>query len=217
VSRTGQTTSAEHIRLELARSILSGGIAPGTVLDETELAEGFAVSRTPVREALRQLASSGLVQQRPHRKTVVTKPDGDTLRGMFAVMGYLEALCAGLCATEMTAGERSELERIHRAMAEQVRQGDIQAYTEANERFHAAIYQGTHNAYLAEISLATRQRVQPFRRAQFGALGRLTASHAEHGAIVEAILRGDREAAEHGMKQHIGLVEGAYHRLADTL
>lgn len=217
MSRTGQTTSAEHIRLELARSILSGGIAPGTVLDETELAEGFAVSRTPVREALRQLASSGLVQQRPHRKTVVTKPDGDTLHGMFAVMGYLEALCAGLCATEMTAAERAELERIHKAMAEQVRQGDIQAYTEANERFHAAIYQGTHNAYLAEISLATRQRVQPFRRAQFGALGRLTASHAEHGAIVEAILRGDREAAEHGMKQHIGLVEGAYHRLADTL
>lgn len=217
MSRSGQTTSAEHIRLELARAILSGAIAPGTTLDETDLAARFTVSRTPVREALRQLASSGLVQQRPHRKTVVTKPDGDTLRGMFAVMGHLEALCAGLCATEMTAAERGELERVHNAMADQVRRGDIQAYTDANERFHAAIYQGTHNAYLAEISLATRQRVQPFRRAQFGALGRLTASHAEHGAIVEAILRGDREAAEQGMKRHIGLVEGAYHKLADTV
>ena len=215
--RTRSTTSAEHIRLELARSILSGTILPGAVLDETELAGRFAVSRTPVREALRQLASSGLVQQRAHRKTIVTKPDGETLSGMFAVMGYLEALCAGLCATEMTSAERAELDRIHNAMADDVRKGDISAYTEANERFHAAIYHGTHNAYLAEISLSTRQRVQPFRRAQFGALGRLVESHAEHGAIVAAILRGDRDAAERGMKRHIGLVEGAFHRLAETL
>lgn len=210
-------TSVETIRLELARRIVAGAIEPGTALDETSLASEFEVSRTPVREALRQLASSGLVEQRAHRKAIVTKPDEETLAGMFAVMGYLEGLCAGLCALNMTPSERRELDRLHEEMGAMVRAGDTAQYTIANETFHNAIYDGTRNAYLAEITRATRQRVQPFRRAQFGALGRLAASHAEHTAVVEAILRGNREAADAAMKAHLGYVEDAWHRFSDRV
>ena len=98
-------------------------------------------------------------------------------------------------------------------MAAIVRDGDAARYAEANDAFHAAIYEGSHNAYLVEITGATRQRLQPFRRAQFGTLGRLTKSHDEHGAVVEAILRGERAEAEAAMRKHIAIVETAYREL----
>ena len=207
-------TSAEEIRRELAGRIIGGVLKPGTALDETLLAAEFAVSRTPVREALRLLAASGLIDQKPHAKALVAKPDEEALAGMFEVMGYLEALCAGLCAKMMNADERQGLDDLHSTMAGIVRAGDATGYAEANDEFHAAIYEGAHNAYLNDLTRSTRQRLAPFRRAQFGALGRLSKSHAEHGDVVEAILRGDRAAAELAMRKHIAIVEDAYQSLA---
>lgn len=213
------STSAETIRHELARRIVSRQIEPGTDLDETLLAAEFSVSRTPVREALRKLASLGLVNQRAHRKSVVTKPDDEALAGMFAVMAYLETLCAGQCALTMSSPERRALDALHRGMAQLVHNGDSEGYTLANEAFHSAIYEGTRNAYLTEITTSTRLRLQAFRRAQFETAGRLSASHIEHAAIVEAILRGDRAGSEAAMRAHIGHVEDAWirfaHRTAD--
>ena len=206
-------TSTEDIRRQLAERIISSELAPGTVLDETQLAAEFTVSRTPIREALKQLAASGLVDQKPHARTVVAKPDEDKLAGMFELMGHLEALCAGMSALRMTAPERDQLDTLHGEMAAIVSAGARQAYIQANERFHGAIYRGSHNPYLEEITLSTRQRLQPFRRAQFSTLGRLARSHAEHGLILEAILRGNQMEAERTMHAHITLVENAYHRL----
>ncbi|MDB5506450.1 MAG: transcriptional regulator, GntR family [Devosia sp.] len=209
-------TSAEAIRHGVAAQIIGGLLAPGTPLDETQLAAEFAVSRTPVREALRLLAASGLIDQRPHAKAIVAKPEAAELAGMFEVMRYLEALCAGYAAVAMRASEREALDALHRDMSGYVRDGDAARYTEANEVFHSAIYDGAHNAYLAEITRSTRQRVSPFRRAQFSARGRLSRSHAEHTLIVEAILRGDRAEAEAAMRDHIAIVETAYQQLNEA-
>lgn len=209
-------TSAEDIRQKLADRIIRGELAPGTPLDETSLASSFAVSRTPVREALRLLAASGLIEQRPHAQALVAKPDEATLAGMFAVMGHLEALCAGLSAIAMTAPERDALDRQHSVMAPIVRSGSASEYSIANDQFHSAIYDGAHNAYLAEITRSTRQRLQPFRRAQFAMLERLRQSHQEHGLIVDAILQGDRPGAESAMRAHIAIVEDAYRTLSQA-
>lgn len=206
-------TSAEDIRQQLAARIICGELAPGTPLDETSLASEFSVSRTPIREALRLLAASGLIDQKPHAKALVAKPDEATLAGMFEVMGYLEALCAGLSAIAMTAAERDALDALHAGMAAIVREGDHLAYVDANEAFHTAIYDGAHNGYLGDVTRSTRQRLQPFRRAQFQALGRLSRSHAEHGLVVDFILQGDRAGAEAAMRKHIAIVEGAYGEL----
>jgi DNA-binding GntR family transcriptional regulator len=206
-------TSAEEIRRSLADRIITGALAPGLALDETLLATEFGVSRTPVREALRLLAASGLVDQKPHAKALVAKPDEQELAGMFEVMGYLEALCAGLSAIAMTKAERDGLDDLHTQMSGFVREGEAARYAEANDIFHTVIYDGAHNGYLAEITRSTRQRLQPFRRAQFGELGRLLKSHAEHTLIVEAILRGEREAAEAAMRTHISLVGDAVQRM----
>ena len=207
-------TSAEEIRQKLAQRIIAGELPPGTPLDETTLAGEYDVSRTPVREALRLLAASGLVDQRAHAKALVAKPDDNDLRGMFDVMAELEALCAGRAALAMDARERDALDALHASMASIVRDGNALAYAEANDAFHSAIYLGAHNAYLCEITRATRARLQPFRRAQFGARGRLGKSHAEHALIVDAILQADRPGAEAAMRSHISIVETAYQHLS---
>lgn len=207
-------TSAEDIRRQLSDRILGGELAPGSVLDETQLAAEFSVSRTPIREALKQLATSGLVEQRPHRSSIVAKPDSEALTGMFELMGHLEALCAGMSAERMTAAERRALDDLHGEMATIVSNGDRLAYIRFNELFHNAIYAGSHNGYLEEVTRSTRQRLQPFRRAQFSTLGRLAKSHAEHGLIVEAILRGNGVDAQSHMRAHITLVEDAWNEFA---
>ncbi len=97
-------TRAEELRLQLADEIVRGVLPPGAALDETDIARRFNVSRTPVREALRQLVASGLVEARAHRGAVVAQPSIERLTGMFEAMAELEALCAGLAAERMTPG-----------------------------------------------------------------------------------------------------------------
>jgi DNA-binding GntR family transcriptional regulator len=206
----GRRTLAEELRAALADDIVRGLIAPGAGLEETELARRFGVSRTPVREAVRQLAASGLVELRAHRGAVVARPSDERLLGMFEAMAELEALCAGFAAGRMTPAERGELEAVHEDLRVLVHGGDPQPYHEANEAFHGAIYAGAHNGYLAEMTHATRARVQPFRRAQFRNLGRLAKSQAEHDRVVVAIMRGDKPGAAAAMRAHIELVRGEY-------
>jgi DNA-binding GntR family transcriptional regulator len=203
-------TRAEELRLMLADEIVSGQLEPGAPLDETELAHRFRVSRTPVREALRQLVASGLVDARAHRGAVVAHPDPERLAGMFEAMAELEALCAGMAAERMSVSERHALQSLHEQLRAISYLGDPQRFHEVNEAFHNAIYAGAHNAYLAELALATRKRVQPFRRAQFRNIGRLAKSHAEHDRVVLAILQGDRQGATAAMRGHIDTVRQEY-------
>jgi DNA-binding GntR family transcriptional regulator len=212
----GRTTLAEELRLQLADEIVRGTLRPGGPLDETELANRFNVSRTPVREAIRLLSASGLVQVRAHRAAVVAKPNAEQLVDMFEAMAELEALCAGLAAERMTASDRRNLEEIHEQLRALIQRGDPQDYHEVNEAFHASIYAGAHNEYLAEMTLLTRARVRPFRRAQFRNLGRLAKSHVEHDRVVSAILRGERASAASAMHAHILTVRDEYEAYTDS-
>ena len=205
-----KVTRAEELRLQLADEIVRGALPPGAALDETEIARRFKVSRTPVREALRQLAASGLIDARAHRGAVVARPSIDRLTGMFEAMAELEALCAGLAAERMQPAERHQLEAVHEELRVLSHAGNPERFHAVNERFHNAIYAGSQNGYIAEMTLATRVRVQPFRRAQFRNLGRLAKSHAEHDRVVVAIMRGDRAGAAAAMRAHIELVRGEY-------
>jgi DNA-binding GntR family transcriptional regulator len=213
----GRKTLAGELRLQLADEIVRGVLLPGSPLDETELAARFKVSRTPVREAIRQLAASGLVEARPHRGAVVARPDEERLYGMFEAMGELEALCAGLAAERMTPADRKAMQEAHEKLRMLIQFGDPQEHHEANETFHATIYAGAHNSYLADLTLATRTRVQPFRRAQFRNLGRLAKSYAEHDQVVQAILRGDRAIAAMAMRAHILTVREEYEAYVQSL
>jgi len=163
-----------------------------------------------VREAICLHAASGLVETSAHKAAVVARPTTEQLTGMFEVMAELEALCASLAASRMTSTERRELEAAHDQLRALIHSGDPQRYHEINEAFHGVIYAGAHNAHLAELTLATRVRVSPYRRAQFRNLGRLAKSHLEHERVVMAILRGDRDGAAAAMGAHIKIVSDEY-------
>lgn len=199
-------TKAQAIHQAIADDIVHGRLLPGTSLDETGLAAAFGVSRTPTREALRQLEAIGLVEARARRGAVVASVSERRLDDMFAVMAEVEALCARWSAVNMTASERRGLLAVHQSSARLVAAGDREAYVEANNRFHETIYRGSHNGFLVELTLSVRTRVAPFRRAQFETLGRLAASHFEHGRVCEAIQRGDGDRAAREMLAHLAVV-----------
>jgi DNA-binding GntR family transcriptional regulator len=114
----------------------------------------------------------------------------------------------------MTATERRELLTLQGESERLVSAGNREAYVEFNTRFHEAIYRGAHNTFLADLAVTVRKRCAPFRRAQFETLGRLAKSHAEHGAVVEAIQRGDAAAAASTMRAHIIVVRNAVEEVA---
>ncbi|MBN9595368.1 MAG: GntR family transcriptional regulator [Afipia sp.] len=216
-AQSAKRTLAEELRLQLADDIVRGALEPGSLLDESEIARRFNVSRTPVREALRQLVASGLVNARAHRSAVVARPTIVQLNSMFEAMAELEALCAGLAAERMPVVQRRELEGLHERLRVLSYDGNPQLFHEVNEAFHNAIYAGSQNGYVAEMALATRVRVQPFRRAQFRNLGRLAKSYVEHDRVVVAIMRGDRAGAASAMRDHIETVREEYEVYAVSL
>lgn len=200
---------ADGLVRQLADDIIEGRLAPGFHLDENELAARFRVSRTPVREALTQLCAMGLAERRPHRGVLVTQLSSVRLAEMFEAMAELEAVMAGLAATNMSAAERHRLETFHLRSREWVAAGATEDYATANTRFHTLIYEGAHNGYLMELVSQTRRRLAPFRRAQFNILGRLGKSFAEHDVVVQAILCGDGQNAALTMRRHVQTVREA--------
>ena len=211
----GLGTGAE-LATAIADGILSGALKPGIRLDEVGLALQHGVSRTPVREALRQLTASGLIDIRPRKGAVVSKATPEQVESLFVAMAEMEATCARLAAMSMTPVERRRLQARHETMTALAAQGDPAAYADANVAFHSAIYAGAHNAPIAEYAMSLRRRVGPFRRAQFQVEGRLTRSNQEHDAVVRAILAGDATAAHAAMLHHVSLVEDAFEAFAAT-
>ncbi len=211
---TPAPTRAVRLTDEIADAILCGALEPGARLDEEGLAARFGVSRTPVREALRQLAASGLIVTRPRRGAVVASVTPERLNALFIAMGEVEATCARLCALSMTPLERRALGAMHDAMGKSARANRRAVYLDANRAFHAAIYAGAHNPVLEEFALGLRRRLAPYRRLQFQAPGRLKQSHTEHAAVVKAIAAGDAATAHAAMLHHVSLVEVTFDAVA---
>jgi DNA-binding GntR family transcriptional regulator len=210
-------TAADRVRLAIADDIVRGVIGPGVSLDEASIAERFAVSRTPVREAIRQLEAIGFVEARPHRGAVVPLFTPEKLNEIFLVMAELEALCARLAAQTASPEEKQALQQAHIACRDAAQAGDIGLYYDLNIKFHETIYALSHNSFLAEVTMGARNRVAPFRRAQFQSLGRLMRSVEEHEAVVAAILEKDAEKAAAAMRDHLGYVRTSVAKVAPAL
>ncbi len=194
---------SDRIRTALADAIAGGSLTAGTALDEQELADRFGASRTPVREALRQLAFAGLVELRPRRGGVVARTTPERIAEMFETTAEIEAMCARLATYRITPLERSRLIDLHEDSAAMVAAGDVEAYDGFNRAFHETLYAATHNGFLAEQALAIRARLAAFRRTQLRQAHRIEASRAEHGAILAAMAEGDGEAAARRMRAHM--------------
>jgi DNA-binding GntR family transcriptional regulator len=194
---------SDRIRNALADEIATGSLAAGAALDEQQLADRFGASRTPVREALRQLAVNGLVEVRARRGVVVARMTPERIMDMFETVAEIEAMCVRLATYRMTAIERSHLIELHESSQAIVARGDFDAYDTFNLAFHDGIYHATHNGFLAEQAIAVRTRLNAFGRTQLRQGERMRRSRDEHDAIMQAIAEGDGEMASRRMRAHM--------------
>ncbi|KQW93359.1 AsnC family transcriptional regulator [Massilia sp. Root418] len=196
-----------ELREDIEEMIAVGELTPGQHLDETELAARFEVSRTPIREALIQLASMGVVVIRPRRGAIVADLGPQQLVEMFEVMSELEATCGRLAARRMTPAEQQALLAAHQACKDALDAQEPDAYYYKNEAFHEAIYAGSHNQFLIEQARSLYRRLRPYRRLQLRVRNRLSNSYAEHDGVVQAILAGDGEKAAELLREHV-MIQG---------
>lgn len=194
---------SDRIRNALTDEIASGELAAGMALDEQNIADRFSASRTPVREALRQLASNGLVEIRPRRGVVVTRLTPEKIMEMMETMAEVESLCVRLATYRITPLERSILISLHQTSRTAVEQGNFDRYDEINRLFHEKIYEGTHNQFLVEQALNVRVRLNAYRRTQLRQPGRLASSREEHDSVIRAMTQGDGDAAARMMRLHM--------------
>jgi DNA-binding GntR family transcriptional regulator len=194
---------SEQLREHIEERIVNGRYAPGTKLDEAELAASFHVSRTPIREALIQLSAAGLVESRPRRGSIVAEVSPTRLAEMFDFMAELEAACARRAALLATEEEIAKLDAAHEACRPAFEANDPDRYYRRNEQFHRTLYAISHNAFLAEQSAMMQRRLQAYRRLQLRVPHRIAASFSEHVGVVEAIRARDPDLATDRIKAHV--------------
>lgn len=198
------STISDEICKKLAEDIIAGVIPPGQKLEEKAIAEQFKVSRTPVRDAFRQLEGTGLIESKAHRGATVIDLNTEQLADIFEALGEIEALCAKLSAQRMSSMERKRLENLHEQSKAPNDSKDEKKYSDLNEEIHKAIHDGSQNETLQALSADLWQRLAPFRRAFFFQRDdRMARSHDEHDEVIEAILSGDTEKAFTAMRNHV--------------
>lgn len=193
----------EELAEEMAELIVSGVLPPGVKVPERELCAEFGVSRTPLREALKVLATEGLVVLEPNRGAWVSKITAEDLEEVFPVMGALEALSGELACAHITDAEIAAIETMHRTMLIHYRSRDLAQYFAVNQAIHEAILAAARNATLSSQyrSLATR-----VRRARYVANmteERWRAATEEHEEILACLRRRDGPALSDVLKRHL--------------
>jgi DNA-binding GntR family transcriptional regulator len=171
----------------LRAMIVEGELLPDSKIDEKDLGARFGVSRTPLREALKVLASEGLVTLIPHRGAMVTGLDIEELAAAFPVMGTLEALAGELAAQHATEWEIAEVARLQGQLVDLHRAGDLRGYFEINKLIHEIILGAARNPVLTQLYGQVALKV---RRARFTAnmsAERWAEAIAEHEEILQAL------------------------------
>jgi DNA-binding GntR family transcriptional regulator len=195
-------TLSDKVFQALAAAIVSGRLKPGQRLDEPSVCREFGVSRTPVREALRRLGGTELVEMTPRKGVIVARIDVEQLTDMYEALAEFEGLCARLSAVRMTALEKKRLERLNEGREARLATGDRDDLAGLNSEFHEAIYQGSHSPSIASVTRNFRQRLASFRVLQF-VPGQTEHSFRGHDEIVRAILTSDAEGACRAMRDHV--------------
>jgi len=194
---------ANEIRNILQEEIESGTLPPGAPLDERALATRFNVSRTPVREALQQLAARDLVRIAPRQGVTVARLSISQVRAIMESVGELEALCAKLAARRVDDVLRKELDKAIERCQDSAVQGGSAEYSMANTYFHETIYAGSRNPYLAELIRTARRQIQRYRIRDFQTKTQISKSLKEHLQIARAIQDGDELLAAQAMLLHV--------------
>lgn len=201
--RVDGRTLWEQVRERLREDILSGELAPGTVLSETAMAVSLGVSRGPIREALGRLASEGLVSITPRRGAVVSQLTRAEFIDSYQVREALETLAIRLAVPRLEIADLELLRALHERMIKHAEADQVNAFFDANASFHEAIVNASSNRKLSEMYRLLLDQTGRYLARSLALRGSLDKSIAEHSAILEAVEAGDAEAAARLMADHI--------------
>ncbi|MGY4828381.1 GntR family transcriptional regulator [Sphaerotilaceae bacterium SBD11-9] len=200
-TRLRESALYEQVAERLRTSILAHTLAPGSWIDEQSLAAEYGISRTPLREALKVLASEGLVTMKLRRGAYVTEVSERDLSEVFHLLALLEGDAAGMVATQATDTELAELEALHQQLEQTVT--DREAFFRANEQFHIRLLQIDDNRWRLQLVNDLRRVMKLNRHQSLFKQGRLDASLAEHREIMAALKARDAARVKRLMQQHI--------------
>lgn len=195
--------AADIVRETVLEAILDGYLAPGARLREEELAREFGVSRTPVREALHQLAAIGLIDLNLNQGAVVSRLSIEDILTLYIVRENLEGLAARLAAQHATHEQGKVLATLVEEMKSASADRNLVDLARLNLQFHAEVRQLARSRYLDRFLTQVEHAVRRFSETTFAYPGRTEQSIAEHHAIVEAIIANDPDDAETLARQHM--------------
>lgn len=193
----------ERIFRQLRQDILNGKYKPGDSLVELKLAEELGVSRTPVREAIRQLELEGLVVSIPNKGVIVEGISKQDIEDIYAIRELLEGLAARWAIQRIDEEQLKELEDICELMEFYTEKGDLEHVGELNSRFHEIIFEATKSKPLKQILSDFQYYVESIRLASLKTPGRALQSLREHKEIVKAFKNKDVAAGENALVEHI--------------
>lgn len=192
----------DQLVIRLRQMVLEGDLPPGSPLPEKMLCETFGVSRTPLREAFKVLASEGLMELRPHRTPVVTPVDREEIAAVFEVMVALDRLAAALACRKATAEDRARLDALHGELAAHHAAGARSAYFRTNQDIHAEITRLAGNPVLITNWSTLSAKIYRARAQVNYNAGRWAESLAEHEAFMERLRARDVEGFAESMAEH---------------
>ena len=193
----------EVVSSTLRQAIKDGLLKPGDRLMEIQLADELGVSRTPIREAIRQLEQEGFVVMVPRRGTYVADISLKDIAQVFEIRSALEELSAGLAAERITPDELESLERILVEINEFIDKGEFDKIVDADIRFHDILYHASRNTRLVDILHNLREQMLRFRSVSMHYPGRLAATWEEHRQMVENIANHNSAMARKVAKKHM--------------
>jgi DNA-binding GntR family transcriptional regulator len=193
------TQAVENLR----QAIIDGHFAPGARLTERELCEVLGVSRTIVRESLRQLEAEGWVENVPYCGPIVSQMSADEAQQLYEIRAALEGWAAKKCAERATDAQLAELGKLTEQMAKVEKKGDVQGLIEIIEEFHSKLLLSAGNPMLSEYLLSLRSRMLQLRRISLTQNGRARHSVDEKRALFTALKSRDGDRARTARETHV--------------
>ena len=210
-------SSLHHEAAHMLRErIFSGVLAPGMFLDEIALCETLAISRTPLREALKVLTAEGLLRHEPRRGCFVSEVTERDLDDIFPVIALLEGRCAFEAARNATDADLIALTTLHERLSNHAAAGRTADYYDCNFAIHEAMILLADNRWLAQAIADLRKILKLARLQSLGAPGRMAQSLKEHMTIFAALKNRDSEGADLAMRTHLTRQREALRALAQA-
>lgn len=189
-------TLREKILETIREAILKGSLKPGEKVAEPELAERFGISRTPIREAFRQLESEGYLTVIPRKGAVVTELSERDVEEFYAIKSILEGYAARMAAEKMSDKDIERLEAINERLHQLAEEGDVKTFFRVHNEFHDLFVQAAGNDKLLELISQLMMKFNRLRMASLSLPGRMEISVREHRKIIDAFKHHDGEKAD---------------------